>query len=204
NLRFSLSKSRFRMLPRGKSTCTYRILLVATRVRLEPLLFQVLCIHTTNGPRTSSAFPVMDPTTIPTRKASQPSCLCATRRLISPSSTCFRCTTSTMLLKHCTSMQRLPMRLDKTWSGLAQMPHLTHLSFHNNNIPKSVIHSALVECPSLIVLIIIFSTQTQLDVFMPHPLECITDPRVIVLLVADPLADWEAGAWGGEDYWLRA
>ncbi|KAJ6577918.1 hypothetical protein B0H19DRAFT_1121785 [Mycena capillaripes] len=92
----------------------------------------------------------------------------------------------------------------ETWSGLARMPHLTHLSFHDDYIPKSVIHSALVECPSLTVLVIVFSTQILLDEFLPHPIEFITDPRFVVLLVADPLTDWEAGAWGGEDYWFRA
>jgi hypothetical protein len=90
----------------------------------------------------------------------------------------------------------------RTWSGLAQIPQLTHLSTANF-MSKSVVQGVLRHCKSLKVLVIIFRSQIRLD-------ECrlrwdfTDDPRYVMLLVADRLLDWEAGARGGEDYWDRA
>ncbi|KAJ6535834.1 hypothetical protein DFH09DRAFT_1179443 [Mycena vulgaris] len=223
-LSVELERPIFETAARAHPTSIPTLLLVATRVRvwyLEPLLFQVLCIHTTDGPRTPLfrspfsrwqnhvrhiGFSGHGPNNDPDQKSITTILSMCNKTVNLAFFDMFPLLDSMFDPKHRNFAHRMFSHLThldildfgaqswEPWSGLAQMPHLTHLSFHNNNIPKSVIHSALVECPSLIVLIIVFSTQTQLDVFMPHPIECITDTRLIVLLVADPLADWEAGA----------
>ncbi|KAJ6473926.1 hypothetical protein DFH09DRAFT_1343451 [Mycena vulgaris] len=246
-----LERSIFETAARAHPASIPTLLLVAARVRawLEPLLFQVLSIHTTDGPKTPLfrspfsrwrnhvrhlGFSGRGPNNDPNQKSIATILSMCNETVNLAFFDMFPSYNLHDALK-ALHLQRLSTRLDgmfgpkhrnfahgmfshlthldildfgaqswETWSGLAQMPHLTHLSFHDNYIPNSVIHSALVECPSLTVLVIVFSTQTQLDEFMPHPREFITDPRFVVLLVADPLADWEAGAWGGEDYWLRA
>ncbi|KAJ7925126.1 hypothetical protein B0H13DRAFT_1976177 [Mycena leptocephala] len=96
----------------------------------------------------------------------------------------------------------------QTWSRIAAMPQLTHLSFRNNYAPNSLCHDILVQCKSLKVLVIVCSSHAHLDeeILNRAPLAREGDPRFVVLLVLDNelASDWQTGARGGEDYWVRA
>jgi hypothetical protein len=90
-----------------------------------------------------------------------------------------------------------------TWSGLASLPRLTHLSFEQDTAPLPIWHSALKICPFLEVLVILCDSGSVIEI--PAPYESVgADPRFVHLLVVDFLADGECGARGGEDYWVRA
>ncbi|KAJ6542550.1 hypothetical protein B0H10DRAFT_1970496 [Mycena sp. CBHHK59/15] len=92
----------------------------------------------------------------------------------------------------------------ETWSNVSQIPRLTHLSFHESQIPNPVCQGALTHCKALEVLVIVCSTQYILDNDAPDRAALAPDPRFVMLVVVDPLVDWETGARGGEDYWDRA
>ncbi|KAJ7144498.1 hypothetical protein C8R44DRAFT_760013 [Mycena epipterygia] len=92
-----------------------------------------------------------------------------------------------------------------TWSGLAQIPGLTHLSFHNYGIDLPICHGALLHCKALEVLANVFPSKDYLNPF-PDYVTVTADPRFVVLVVPDfiMIGDWEVGAWGGADCWVRA
>lgn len=89
------------------------------------------------------------------------------------------------------------------WKGLALIPHLTHLAFvFERSLP--VFHGALAACPVLQVLVL-------LDMhFLSMPdtgmgLESLADDTRFVSVRIPPRAqDWQIGAWGGDDFWVRA
>ncbi|KAJ7909163.1 hypothetical protein B0H13DRAFT_1877920 [Mycena leptocephala] len=94
-----------------------------------------------------------------------------------------------------------------TWSTLAQMPRLTHLSFYSSRIANSVCRGALEHCKALEVLAIWCVNQTKLETNIPRRAELAYDVRFVMVVVEGVekfLADWESGAQGGEDYWVRA
>jgi hypothetical protein len=94
------------------------------------------------------------------------------------------------------------------WSPLASIPWLTHLSFSEDFIPSrfQIFDTILERCKSLQVLAIVFSYLAMLKFIDPNlrlqPSSL--DPRVVLVVVADRQADWEAGARGGDDYWIVA
>ncbi|KAJ7661977.1 hypothetical protein DFH06DRAFT_363198 [Mycena polygramma] len=89
-----------------------------------------------------------------------------------------------------------------TCSGLAQLPCLTHLS--SPAMSDSTIHGALRHCPLLEVLVIVHSQQLELQQAELNFGTVSDDPRFVRLVVTDRLSDWEMGARGGEDYWIKA
>ncbi|KAJ6545395.1 hypothetical protein B0H19DRAFT_1167567 [Mycena capillaripes] len=91
-----------------------------------------------------------------------------------------------------------------SWSALAKMPQLTHLSFLNNLVPNTLWKAALTHCKSLQVLAIMCSKKKDLDSYAPDGAELGSDPRFVMLVVADILVDWESGARGGQDHWVIA
>jgi hypothetical protein len=90
----------------------------------------------------------------------------------------------------------------RTWSGLAQIPHLTHLST-SALMSDSVVQGILKHCKVLEVLVFLYSSQTALEDGQVR-LEHIDDLRFVRLVVEDRLTDWETAAQGGEDYWVVA
>jgi hypothetical protein len=90
----------------------------------------------------------------------------------------------------------------RTWSGLAQIPRLTHLSALSY-MSESVSHGVLKHCKFLEVLVFVCNDQEQFDQNQARA-ELTDDPRFVMLVVTDRLSDWEMGARGGEDYWVRA
>ncbi|KAJ7737351.1 hypothetical protein B0H16DRAFT_1891686 [Mycena metata] len=80
------------------------------------------------------------------------------------------------------------------WKGLALIPNLTHLAFLFE-IPAPIINGALADCPALQILIILESWPTEVSV---------QDPRFLIMKAPPLFEDWNIGARGGDDLWVRA
>ncbi|KAJ7768629.1 hypothetical protein DFH07DRAFT_300024 [Mycena maculata] len=100
--------------------------------------------------------------------------------------------------------------LDKAvtdWTGLALLPHLTHLSFHEDD-PNPLFPAVLGACMRLRVLVILLGPYAGYDLsddgaFAP----LLRDERVVVVYdhkTYDGENDWHLGARGSDDYWRRA
>ncbi|KAJ6448325.1 hypothetical protein C8R45DRAFT_850381 [Mycena sanguinolenta] len=98
----------------------------------------------------------------------------------------------------------------ESWAtDLCQLPCLTHLSFNFDwedyaeaNIDATSCRLILTGCKSLNVLVLVFMDESGREEF-----DCkyfSNDPRSVTMVVADFLGDWERGATGGADYWIRA
>ncbi|KAJ7911341.1 hypothetical protein B0H13DRAFT_2482182 [Mycena leptocephala] len=97
-----------------------------------------------------------------------------------------------------------------SWSGLEQMPQLTHLSFRHH-IRSSICERALKSCRRLQVLVIVWLPQSDLhairaNIKPPRFTEeaLIQDPRFVMVHIQDFVLDWERSARGGSDYWFAA
>ncbi|KAJ7155231.1 hypothetical protein C8R46DRAFT_437858 [Mycena filopes] len=94
-------------------------------------------------------------------------------------------------------------------TGLCSLLRLTHLSF-NCTDPGQFSRSGapaiayiLANCKRLEVLVLVFPIERARSDFG----DCegfADDPRSVTLVDTDYLDDWEIGAGGGEDYWIRA
>ncbi|KAJ7673875.1 hypothetical protein DFH06DRAFT_1292679 [Mycena polygramma] len=90
------------------------------------------------------------------------------------------------------------------WCHLGSLPALTHLSlsepFHTHVLP-----GVIMNCPLLSVAVIPFWSQHQCtEATRIAENLTVNDPRVVVMVVASYLEDWEIGARGGDDLWIRA
>ncbi|KAJ7738725.1 hypothetical protein B0H16DRAFT_1465578 [Mycena metata] len=91
------------------------------------------------------------------------------------------------------------------WSGLAQMPCLTHLSFsYHDFTPYRTCRDILQNCKALEVLAVLCAAEEMLPRFLEQGRDLDSDPRFVVVVVQDDLLDWEIGAQGGKDYWSMA
>ncbi|KAJ7266426.1 hypothetical protein B0H12DRAFT_160895 [Mycena haematopus] len=91
------------------------------------------------------------------------------------------------------------------WSGLAQIPHLTHLSA--NSISDSALYGVLQHCRQLEVFVFAYAPQFQLHDKLAGQearVARIGDSRLVVLVVENRLTDWETGVRGGDDFWAKA
>ncbi|KAJ7230844.1 hypothetical protein B0H12DRAFT_221117 [Mycena haematopus] len=85
------------------------------------------------------------------------------------------------------------------WKGLATVPNLTHLAFLGGK-SLSIFRNTLAACPKLQVLI---SLHVQDDPGVG--LESLAHDTRFVCIPAPPFyTDWQIGAHGGEDFWVRA
>ncbi|KAF8206825.1 hypothetical protein K438DRAFT_448822 [Mycena galopus ATCC 62051] len=91
----------------------------------------------------------------------------------------------------------------RTWSGLAEIPNLTHLS-SINGMSNSVLRGALKHCTRLEALVWVYPSQASLDENEAPTTEITDDPRFVALVVSNRFVDWETGARGGSDYWADA
>ncbi|KAJ7142715.1 hypothetical protein C8R44DRAFT_726045 [Mycena epipterygia] len=89
------------------------------------------------------------------------------------------------------------------WSRLAEMPCLTHLSVQNRAFAGNLYYGALRDCKSLEALAVIFSNANILEAFVASYAALATDPRLVMLVVMNRPRDWEMGAKGDEDSWVR-
>ncbi|KAJ7814481.1 hypothetical protein B0H13DRAFT_1924806 [Mycena leptocephala] len=113
----------------------------------------------------------------------------------------------------------------KGWEGIALIPRLTHLCFHELESMISIIMLCLQHCKSLEVLVVACGTPLHIGLMqerLASSRDTVThDPRSLVLrsqgpVTADPQflvllvpnyyqeAGWEAFARGGEDFWAVA
>jgi hypothetical protein len=90
-----------------------------------------------------------------------------------------------------------------TWASLALMPCLTHLSF-NDIYPQDILQGVLANCAILEVLTLIIPHIDVQDDMVPRLEILARDFRFVVMVVEDFLEDWEEGARGGDDYWVKA
>ncbi|KAJ7182322.1 hypothetical protein C8R43DRAFT_1115963 [Mycena crocata] len=91
------------------------------------------------------------------------------------------------------------------WAGLAALPRLTHLSF-NDDVSVGLCESVLRHCGGLEALVVVWSSRQLLedmaDVYTHASIAA--DPRFAMIVIRRYAEDWERGASGGEDYWVRA
>ncbi|KAF7342062.1 hypothetical protein MVEN_01793500 [Mycena venus] len=88
---------------------------------------------------------------------------------------------------------------------LSALPALTHLAF--SSPPNSrVIHSVLDSCPRIDVLLIVFPVigKNTAKEYLEYIADDISDNRFVVAIYKDYYSDWELGARGGKDIWVRA
>ncbi|KAJ7662773.1 hypothetical protein DFH06DRAFT_1190821 [Mycena polygramma] len=89
-------------------------------------------------------------------------------------------------------------------TGVALIPHLTHLSFHDSGVTTAVCKHALRDCKHLEVLVMLCRSPSAVSRATRAREELAADPRFVLVLVPDYVQDWENGARGAEDYWSRA
>ncbi|KAJ7230842.1 hypothetical protein B0H12DRAFT_1263872 [Mycena haematopus] len=87
------------------------------------------------------------------------------------------------------------------WRGLAMIPKLTHLAFALEK-SLSIFQNTLTACPRLQVLIYLYSPgQAKPGIGLESLAH---DTRFVCLPAPAYLADWQTGARGGDDFWVRA
>ncbi|KAJ6520965.1 ankyrin repeat-containing domain protein [Mycena vulgaris] len=88
-----------------------------------------------------------------------------------------------------------------SWSRLAELPALTHLCLAQT-LSADLLRQALVECPTLHVVVRLWFQRKEAEDFVTYPKN---DSRLVVMWLAKNYrADWETGAYGGDDFWARA
>ncbi|KAJ7230843.1 hypothetical protein B0H12DRAFT_1077336 [Mycena haematopus] len=85
------------------------------------------------------------------------------------------------------------------WKGLATIPNLTHLAFLGGK-SLSIFQNTLAACPKLQVLIFLHLQEKP-----GLGLESLAHDTRFVCIPAPPFyTDWQIGAHGGDDFWVRA
>lgn len=103
---------------------------------------------------------------------------------------------------HNYSPERPPLNWDD-WSPLASLPSLTHLCFSEALSP--LLPHALAECLRLVVGVVAFWDGSHLEDGIDFAAGLTwSDPRLVVMVISSYMDDWEIGARGGDDFWLRA
>ncbi|KAJ7230836.1 hypothetical protein B0H12DRAFT_1240133 [Mycena haematopus] len=86
------------------------------------------------------------------------------------------------------------------WRELAMIPNLTHLAFLLDK-SLSIFQSTLAACPRLQVLVYLHYPEDDGGMGMESLAH---DTRFVCLPAPSFYADWQIGARGGEDFWVRA
>ncbi|KAF7366319.1 hypothetical protein MSAN_00888100 [Mycena sanguinolenta] len=106
------------------------------------------------------------------------------------------------LFSHITHLQLRDRLVDAQWDewrGLASMPNLTHLASLMSKSPP-IFEGALDTCPRLQVLIFLYveaNPEIGLESLAP-------DTRFVCMPAPSYYTDWQNGARGGDDFWVRA
>ncbi|KAJ7616636.1 hypothetical protein FB45DRAFT_1008068 [Roridomyces roridus] len=87
--------------------------------------------------------------------------------------------------------------------GLASLPALTHVSFHNRH-HTPLFQALLSRCTGLEALVLCCATTQYFDLFKARTAWMGYDVRAVMILVPSSCADWVCGARGGEDHWVRS
>ncbi|KAJ6464485.1 hypothetical protein C8R45DRAFT_1024147 [Mycena sanguinolenta] len=91
---------------------------------------------------------------------------------------------------------------ESTWADLAAMPCLTHLCFHAV-VPANVWKMVVRTCPDIQLLVNQWSSLRAPAARHIAKNPPVNDPRFVVLFVSGYADQWEEGARGGEDFWIR-
>ncbi|KAF8201865.1 hypothetical protein K438DRAFT_1932688 [Mycena galopus ATCC 62051] len=84
------------------------------------------------------------------------------------------------------------------WKGLALIPNLTHLAFLLEKF-VAIFEGALAACPRLQVLVYLYPRRLCIGLEqLAH------DIRFVCIRAPNFVADWQIGASGGDDFWVRA
>ncbi|KAJ7759698.1 hypothetical protein B0H14DRAFT_3511338 [Mycena olivaceomarginata] len=97
-------------------------------------------------------------------------------------------------LTHLELMDTLTNAVWEEWKGLTLIPNLTHLAFL---IEKSlaIFQGVLAACPALWVLVFLHWESGDVSY---------EDTRFVCMPALPLSADWQIGARGGDDFWIRA
>ncbi|KAJ7627467.1 hypothetical protein FB45DRAFT_921408 [Roridomyces roridus] len=94
-----------------------------------------------------------------------------------------------------------PRTIDLTvWSGLASLPHLSHLAFNSEQF-ISILPDLLRACRALRVLALVVTAE-RVEVAVPPVL--VEEVRFVWMVCAEYVKDWHIGAFTGRDFWARA
>ncbi|KAJ7607108.1 hypothetical protein DFH06DRAFT_1250241 [Mycena polygramma] len=92
----------------------------------------------------------------------------------------------------------------ESWSGLASLPALTHLAL-SPLIASEILPQVVRECPRLLMVVVMVYSWAENTASEFAQRLAIADPRVVAMAMAIGYdEDWERGASGGEDFWVRA
>ncbi|KAJ6546092.1 hypothetical protein DFH09DRAFT_653706 [Mycena vulgaris] len=93
---------------------------------------------------------------------------------------------------------------DPDWlTGLAALPALTHLSFSSLVNPETL--ERILKASTRIQILVVTFAALEADVAREFVRELdVHDPRLVVTTYKEYFADWEQGARGGDDIWVRA
>ncbi|KAJ7236860.1 hypothetical protein B0H12DRAFT_1327184 [Mycena haematopus] len=86
------------------------------------------------------------------------------------------------------------------WRGLAMIPNLTHLAFLLGK-SLSIFQGTLAVCPRLQVLVYLHSSWDDSGIGLESLAH---DTRFVCLPAPFYYEDWQIGARGGDDFWVRA
>ncbi|KAJ7440606.1 hypothetical protein FB451DRAFT_1058754 [Mycena latifolia] len=107
-----------------------------------------------------------------------------------------------------THLDLLNTNVSDEWAvGLGRLPCLTHLSFnwvHGSRHPAPAFDAVLLHCSFLQVLILNVAHQNNIVDLTEEYTSFAEDPRLVLMVLEDAMSDWELGADGGADYWVRA
>jgi hypothetical protein len=106
-------------------------------------------------------------------------------------------------LTHLQLMDTLTNAVWEEWKGLALIPNLTHLAFLIGG-SLAIFRGVLAACPALQVLVFLH-WESGVVSYEGIGLELLSQDMRFVYMRSPPLsADWQIGARGGDDFWIRA
>ncbi|KAJ7121091.1 hypothetical protein C8R44DRAFT_171875 [Mycena epipterygia] len=91
------------------------------------------------------------------------------------------------------------------WKGLALLSNLTHLAFLLD-VSLPIFRGALTTCPSLKALVLLLGQFSDFDHIreLETLVSLVDDPRFVAMESLYFQDDWQIGARGGENFWVRA
>jgi hypothetical protein len=89
--------------------------------------------------------------------------------------------------------------------NLSALPMLTHLSLSGTPPNPAILKNILKSCPCLRALIVAFPVGDEVGACAyVEVIETVKDARLVLGVDTDPYSDWEVGARGSEDIWVKA
>ncbi|KAJ7064307.1 hypothetical protein C8F01DRAFT_984147 [Mycena amicta] len=92
---------------------------------------------------------------------------------------------------------------------LTTLPSLTHLAL-NHSVSPSVLEWLLASLPNIHILVVLwhlnlrdFAVEYGMELYTAAP-AVVRDTRFVMVVYEDVRAEWEAGAWGSSNFWVRA